>query len=104
MSKMVWPTREHVLPRQRLARPALALDRPHRDFLVGEALVQQHADDVGLEAEAARVGMPAHHVVAQVDGKTVVVVQAKPADQVDQSRIGIGQEPPVQRSCPRCVT
>src|SRR5437764_11145509 len=64
--------REHVLGRQCPGLSLLALDRPHRDLLVGKSLVQQHADDVGLKSEASRVRMPAHHVVAQVDGKPIV--------------------------------
>ena len=54
-----------------------------RDLLVAEALVEQQADDVGLESEAARVGVPAHHVIAQMHRKPVVVMQPKTADQID---------------------
>ena len=61
-----------------------SLDRPDRDFLVGKSLVEQHADNVGLESESARVRMPTHDVIAKVNGEPVVVMKAKAADQIHQ--------------------
>src|SRR5208282_4307826 len=82
--------RKHVLYGQGVRRAAhTSFDGFDRHFLVAEALVEQHADDVGLEAEAAGVGMPAHHVVAQVHRKAVVIIEAKAADEIDDAGIGV---------------
>src|SRR5579864_8178323 len=56
------------------------LDRFDGHFLVAESLIEQHADDIGLKAEAERIGVPADHVVTQMHREPIVVMQAKAAD------------------------
>ena len=32
-------------------------------------MIEQHADNVGLKTKPARVGMPTHHVITEMNGK-----------------------------------
>src|SRR5262249_59649536 len=54
--------REHVAEGQGLRARALALHGFYRDLQIAEALIEQHAHDVGLESEPTRVRVPTHNV------------------------------------------
>src|SRR4051794_39068006 len=82
--------RQHVLERQSAgAARYFTFHSPDRHFLISESLIQHQANDVCLKSESARVWMPAHDIMAQMDGKTVVVVQIVIADRVDEKRKGV---------------
>src|SRR3954447_10382262 len=64
---------QHVLERQSAGFSRyFTFDGPDRHFLIRESLVQHQANDVCLKSESARIGMPAHDIMAQMDGKTVI--------------------------------
>ena len=77
--------------RLRLAASSLVGIDGHFD--VGRFEVEESGDQVGLKAEAVRVGMPSHHVVAEVHRQAVVVADPIPAQQVDDQREAAGDTP-----------
>ena len=73
--------RKEIAQRQGARHALLPLVRDDVDFRVVKALIQQPDDHVRLEAEAVIVRVPAHDVVAAMNGHAVVVLDAIAADE-----------------------
>ena len=58
----------------------------NRDLDMAESPGKQPGEEVGLESESVGIRMPTHHVVAEVDGKTVVVPDRITAQPIHKDR------------------
>src|SRR6476646_7609707 len=79
----------HVLERQCLRVTLFSFDRANGDFLERAPLIEQHAYDVCLESKSTCVRMPAHNVIAKMNGEPVIVIETKAAYEIHQRRVGI---------------
>jgi hypothetical protein len=65
--------------------PLVGIDR---NLDVRRLEVEQPGDQVGLETETVRVRMPAHHVVAKMDRKPVVITDRITTQQIHEASEG----------------
>ena len=81
------PYRAEIVELDGLCLASLALLAGNRDFDVGSPSIKEASHQICLEAEAVRVGIPAHDIAAFENGETIVIVKMVAANSVDDEGI-----------------